>query len=71
MIMVKRIIIYWLPRGNQAVFHAQWSVRRVETSEVPEATRRFIQLSAQAASPANSLLVFLEHQCILMLYNAL
>lgn len=40
MIMVKRMIIYWFPRGNRAVFPAQWSVKRFEIFEAPEATRK-------------------------------
>lgn len=40
MIMVKRMIICWLPRENQAVFHAQWSVTRFEIFETPEAAMK-------------------------------
>lgn len=51
MIMVKRTIIYRLPRGNWADFPAQWSVRRFEIFEAPKATRKVCTVNAQAAQP--------------------
>lgn len=72
MITVKRMIIYWLPTGNQSVLPAQWSVRRFEICEAPEALRRFIQASAQAAQSWKFLIRrFLELKCILFLHNVL
>lgn len=71
MITVKRMIIYWLPVGNQAVLPAQWSVR-FEICEAPEALRRFIQANAQAAQSWKFLIRrFLELKCILFPHNVL
>lgn len=67
------MIIYWLPRGSQAVFPAQWTVRRFEIFEAPEGTKK-IYTSQPLSFPLLEILLlegFLELKWILWIPNRL